>query len=177
MKLPKARTDVLVQDLKDEVLIYDKNKNKSYCLNSTAKTVFNACDGTTTLEDLKHQSSLPDDVIYLSLDEIKRNDLIEESYVSPFAGVSRREVIKRVGLASMVALPVIFGLIAPTAANAQSGCVADGQPGSVTTVSNANMFECQFIGYPDPACCNGFARGIFIDGTCTNIVCNPGVPD
>jgi len=120
---------------------------------------------------------LPDDVIYLSLDEIKKNDLIAENYVSPFAGMSRREIIKRVGLASMVALPIITGLIAPKAVNAQSGCVADGQPGSIATVNPTNVFECQFIGYPDPVCCGGVARGTFIDGTCTNIVCSPGVPD
>jgi hypothetical protein len=126
MKLPNTRTNLLVQDLNDEVLIYDLNADKSYCLNSTAKTVFNACNGKTTIEDLKIQTKLSEDLIFLALDEIKKNELIEGEYASPFAGMNRREVIRKVGLASMIALPVISGLIAPSAANAASGnCVAN----------------------------------------------------
>jgi hypothetical protein len=122
MILPEIRRNLLVQELNDEVLIYDQTTNKSYCLNSTAKTVFNACNGKDTFEDLKFH--LPENVIYLSLDELKRNNLLASSYVSPFVGMSRRNVIKKVGLATMVALPVISSLIAPSSANAASGGLA-----------------------------------------------------
>jgi hypothetical protein len=87
-------------------------------LNSTAQTVFNHCDGTKTFAD----ADLPKDVIYLSVNESKRNGLIEDNYDSPFAGMNRREVIRRVGFASMIAQPVILSLIAPTAAHVASGC-------------------------------------------------------
>lgn len=119
MNLPEVRRNLLVQELHDEVLIYDTITNKSYCLNSTAKIVFNACDGETTVKDLKFH--LPEDVIYLSLDELKRNNLIADEYISPLAGMSRREIIKKVGLATMIALPVVSTLVAPTSANAASG--------------------------------------------------------
>lgn len=122
MKLPEIRRNLLVQELNDEVLIYDSAVNKSYCLNSTAKTVFNACDGKNTFEDLK--SHLPENVIYLSLDELKRNNLLAGNYVSPFVGMNRREVIKKVGLATIVALPAISSLVAPSSANAASGGLA-----------------------------------------------------
>lgn len=42
VRFPNIRKNLLVQDLADEVLVYDHNTNKSYCLNSTARTVFNA---------------------------------------------------------------------------------------------------------------------------------------
>lgn len=128
MNLPNARTtDVLVQSLNGETLIYDLATNKSYCLNSTSAIVFAACNGKTTIEHLKSQHDLPDEIIFLALDELKKNNLIEDEYVSPFAGMSRREMIRKAGLASMIALPVVLSLIAPsaiTAASSSCGCGA-----------------------------------------------------
>jgi hypothetical protein len=128
MKLPKIRTGFIVQELDNEVLIYDTNANKSYCLNSTARIVFGACDGEKLFSDLK----LPDELIFFTLDELKKNNLIEDNYVSPFAGINRREVIKKVGLSTMIALPIVSGLVAPSAAMAASGgcssvCIGPGQ--------------------------------------------------
>lgn len=144
MKLPKIRTGFIVQELDNEVLIYDTNANKSYCLNSTARIVFNACDGKNLFSDLE----LPDDLIFFTLDEFKKNDLIEDDYVSPFAGINRREVIKKVGLGTMIALPVISGLIAPSAAMAASGacssvCIGPGQDVCAGCTGPVN-----FVAYP-----------------------------
>lgn len=121
MILPNTRTsDILVQSLNGETLIYDLKTNKSYCLNSTSAIVFAACGGETTIESLKTQHDLPDEIIFLALDELKKNDLIEDEFVSPFAGMSRREMIRKAGLASMIALPVVLSLIAPSATSAAS---------------------------------------------------------
>lgn len=124
MNLPKTRTDnLLEQNLDKETLIYDLTADKAFNLNETSTIVYRACCQNLTFKELKRESKLTDELIYLALDELKRNDLItDENYVSPFAGMSRREVIKNVGLASMVALPVITGLVTPTAANAASNC-------------------------------------------------------
>lgn len=121
-KLPKIRENLLVQDLKDEVLIFDPGTNKSYCLNSTAKIVFNHCDGVKTFADLR----ISDEMIYFTLDELRKQNLIESDYASPFAGMNRREAVRRVGLASMVALPLISSLTAPRAAQAASQTFAPG---------------------------------------------------
>lgn len=154
MNLPKIRRDLLVQDLNDEVLIYDTNFDKSYCLNSTARTVFNACDGKTTLEILKND--LPEDVIFLTLDELKRNNLIQSEYVSPFGGMNRREVIKKVGLATMVVLPVITGLVAPKAVHAASTC------GLGCAQTNDCEGRC-------PNCNGSFACSVNVNETCTTL--------
>jgi hypothetical protein len=43
---PEARKDGLViQDLPEEILVYDLNTNKAHCLNQTAAYVWQACDG------------------------------------------------------------------------------------------------------------------------------------
>lgn len=134
MKLPKIRENLLVQDLTGEALIYDQTTNKSFCLNSTAKTVFNACDGKKFIADL----TFPDEIIYLTLYELKKNDLIEENYDSPFTGMNRREVIKKVGLTNIIALPLISSLVAPSAALAASGVTCN--PCTITFPGNVVQF-------------------------------------
>lgn len=123
-KLPLARAnDVVIQELGKEILIYNLKTNKAYSLNETCSIVYNSCDGKTAFDDLKIKHKFTDDIIYLALDELKKDNLIEtdNSIISPFAGMNRREVIRKVGLTSMIALPVILSLVAPTAAMAQSG--------------------------------------------------------
>lgn len=176
MKLPKARTEnLLEQNLKNETLIYDLTIGKAFNLNETLSVVYKACGQNMTFDELKRTSKFTDDLIHFALDELRANNLIEGDVTNHFAGLSRRDVIKKVGLGSMIALPVIAGLAAPKAITAQSGCVADGQPGSVTAVSNSFLFACEIDGYPDPACCSGFATGTLDDsGNCEDIVCGGG---
>lgn len=123
-KLPLFRQqDIVVQQLDGELLIYDLAINKAYNLNETSKIIYEACDGKTSFEELKTQYGYSDEVIYLALDELKKNNLLQGEYSSPFIGMNRREVLRKVGLATMVALPVISGIIAPQAINAASAGV------------------------------------------------------
>lgn len=134
MKLPKARTrDLLEQDLNGEILIYDLLVDNAFNLNETLSVVYRACDGITTFDDLKRRHKFTDDFIFLALDELKRHNLLTEAYQSAFGTIKRREAIKRVGLATMAALPMIVAITAPSAASAQSRNVALG--GSCTTSS------------------------------------------
>ena len=161
MNLPQAKSEnIVVNTLKDEVLIYDLSTNQAFCLNETASHVFNACDGKTTFDELQSRYGYPDELIFLALDGLKKNALLADEYHSPFAGLNRREVIRRVGLASMVALPVISGLVAPTPAMAQStACttgVSQGQgncPGGQRCVGGA-CSVCIPTGSAVPGGCN-----------------------
>ena len=133
MKLPLARNKNLVsQNLEKEILIYDLTSHKAYCLNETAAAVYRACDGVTTFSELKTRNDFSIDLIFLTLDQLREKHLVE-NFESPFAGVSRREVIRKVGLTTMIALPVIAGMVAPTAAHAASsscpGGTNTGDPG------------------------------------------------
>jgi len=127
-KLPLARTtDIVVQTLGKEILIYDLNSHKAYNLNETSSIIYQACDGKTTFAELNRKHNFTDEIIFLALDALNKENLLEKSeeYNSLFNGLSRREAIRKVGFASMIALPVIASLVAPTAAMAQSaggGC-------------------------------------------------------
>lgn len=165
MKLPISRNkDVVVQELGDEVLIYDLIMNKAYCLNETAKLVFDLCDGCRNVTEIsqmmsqKLKTSVHEDLIELTINDLRKNKLLEESMppVSLLTGATRREMIKRVGLASMIALPMISSVVAPTAATAASGtpCLAPGT--MVTLPPQPTGNECLILGLADSMqCCFG----------------------
>lgn len=145
MKLPNTKiTNCVEQHLAGETLIYDLSNNRAYCLNETSAVVFSCCDGTTTFDELKKHSGYSDELIYLTLDELKRENLIEDDFASPHAGMNRREAVKRVGLACAVALPLVASLIAPKAAQAASGCVNRNGPQRAANT---------FLGYRSPEFC------------------------
>jgi hypothetical protein len=137
--LPPARQqDVVIQEFDKEILIYDLRTHKIYNLNQTSSVVYRHCDWKTSFAELKRKYKFTDDLIHLSLDELREVNLIESenSFDSPFAGMSRREAIRKVGLASMVALPVITSLIAPRAVDAQSAATCT--PGFDATGNGLN---------------------------------------
>ena len=121
--LPGARTtQIIFNELQDELLIYDLSINKAFCLNKTSAIIYKSCDGLTTFAQLNLKHSFTDDLIFLALDELKGANLLSDNqtYISPFLGMTRRNAIRKVGLATMIALPLIIGLVAPKAANAAS---------------------------------------------------------
>jgi hypothetical protein len=176
-KLPRSRcADIVVQNLGKEVLIYDLMTHKAYNLNEMCAAVYMACNGRTSFEQLRKSSGLTDDIIFLALDELKKEELLEsgEEYDSPFKTLSRREAIRRVGLASMIALPVISSLVAPTAAMAQSSGFA---PGSRTLGQTCTASTQCASGAPNctgGTCCvgsvgnnpSGFPQSFITNGTC-----------
>jgi hypothetical protein len=131
---PKARKEnLVVQELGGEVLIYDLDTNKAFCLNEASALVWQACDGNKDVSEIRSllgkqlNSTVNDDFVWLALDQLKKENLIEnkDEVAVDFNGMSRRDVIKKVGLASVIALPVVASLVAPKAAMAASTC---GQP-------------------------------------------------
>ena len=87
---PRARKDhLVVKEMPDEVLIYDLQNDKAHCLNHTAALVWNYCDGRTSVATmtgrLKRELDIPVDerVVWLALDQLSRNNLLEEKAVLP----------------------------------------------------------------------------------------------
>ncbi len=139
---PSAKTtEILVQELDKELLVYDLQTNKAFCLNETSAFVWQMGDGTKTVAEIsdsisqKFKSLVSEDFVRLALNELKRDGLLEnvDELNMYFSTFSRREVIKKVGLASMIALPFITSVTAPSAVNAQS-CL----PSRTACTSNNN---------------------------------------
>ena len=131
---PKGVTDGLViQKLEDELLIYDLRASRAVCLNQTAALVWQNCDGKSgagkIAQRLEKKLGAPvnEELVMFAVSELKEKGLLEngESIANNFKGLSRREVVKKVGFASLVALPVVSSIVAPRAAYAQT-CLMEG---------------------------------------------------
>lgn len=174
-KLPLTRNmNIVVQELGKEILIYDLSTHRCFNLNETSTIVYKACNGATSFADLKNKHKFTDDLIFLALDQLKEESLVETdvAFVSPFSGVSRREAIRKVGLASMVALPVISSLFAPSAAHAQSGVVGLGVDCTAATCSPGlvctNQFGTNVCRATAGAPCSFSSPALCTSGCCTS---------
>lgn len=176
---PKARqTKIVVQEFGNEILIYDLRANKSFALNETSSIVWQHCDGKNTIADiagkmtLELEESVSEELVWLALEKLKKEKLIEDdkNFVTPFKTSSRREVIRRVGMASLVALPIISSLVAPTAVYAFS-CP---DPNNNASLS-ANGCACQSNNDCQTTCCGiGFicaGNGMLSSGSPCRVNC------
>lgn len=151
---PIARQEKLVvQTLEDETLIYDLKTNKALCLNQTSGLVWQHCDGKNEVSEIGRilsgqlKSEVSDEMIRLALEQLKKENLLENQgdFSSGFGHLSRREAIRRVGLASVVALPVIASVVVPTTARgAAASCIPNNA--SCTTSAQCCSNCCKDVG-------------------------------
>lgn len=152
---PKARTENLViNDLPDETLVYDLNSNEAHCLNNTAAFVWKNCDGTNSPSDISAMiakefgAQVPDDFVWLALDQLNSNGLLTEN--TGVAKQNRREVIKKIGLASVIALPIIASMAAPKSALAATSCACVNPGACLTQTACPSTTNCNGSGICAP---------------------------
>ena len=116
------KTELIVKELAEEILIYDLKSHKAHCLNETAAFVWNHCDGQTTageiakLMEKEWRTPVREDVIWFTLNKLSRSDLLQEPITLPEAhiGMSRRNAVRRLWLGSLLTVPVVMSIVAPT---------------------------------------------------------------
>lgn len=153
---PVARKQGLViQELPDEVLVYDLDRDRAHCLNQTAAFVWQRCNGKNSTAQIartlgqQFDCKVDEKIVWLALDQLGRNHLLETKPIPPaLLGMNRRAMVRALGLAAVVAVPVVTSIVAPTPAQAAT-CV--GQGGSCSTASQ---------------CCPGLTQ-------CTGGTCQP----
>lgn len=143
--LPAARESrLLVRELAEEVLVYDEEGHRAHCLNRTAALVWRACDGGTPVPRIAERvgaqlsAHVSEEVVWLALEQLGEFDLLATNATrapQPASLISRRRMLRRLGVAAAVSLPLITSVVSPTAAEAQSPC---------------NETNC-----PPPQCCSG----------------------
>jgi len=152
-KMPHARTARLViQDMEEEMLVYDLDADKAICLNPAARFIWQKCDGQTFIADASGQISkklnveATKDFVYLALKELRESNLLDDSenIFEMEPPVSRRDLITRYGV-PMAALPLVMSLVAPVSAQMTS-CVPPLQPCTPTGLICCNFFTCQPFG-------------------------------
>jgi len=132
---PKTRsTQIFVQELPDELVVYDVERNEVHCLNGTAARVWTLCDGNRSVVEMARMlgaDCAPEEaetLVWLALDQFAEKHLLEGASAAPDlyapADMSRRRMMLQVGLV-VTLLPMVDSIIAPPAALAQSaapGC-------------------------------------------------------
>ena len=153
-----------MQNLLDEVLVYDLRNHRAHSLNRAAAIVWRHGDGKTAIPQLariladKLDEPADREVVRYALSRLGRVHLLEgEAQVEKY---SRRDFIhrlKKVGLATSVMLPVVSSIVAPTPAHAMSCVPGTGCAGA------GNCTRCH-SGMPgvqcsQKRCCNGSCVG------------------
>ncbi len=128
---PKARQEqLLVQEIGDEMVVYDQTRHKAHRLNRTAAIVWRHCDGRKEVADLagvlrqKLDPCADEDLVRVSLNRLETAHLFQEP-----VGISvqdrrnsKRRFLRHAGHVAALALlaPIVESVVAPTAAHAKS---------------------------------------------------------
>lgn len=127
--LPRARrAQLIVKELANETLVYDEESHEAHCLNQTAAFVWKHCDGRTSVAKMgrlleqQAKSEVPEQLIWAALEQLEKSHLLEAVASRPaqMNRMSRRELIRRLGIGAAITLPVVVSIVAPTAAEAAS---------------------------------------------------------
>jgi hypothetical protein len=122
---PVARkANLVVQRLGDELLIYDLTTNKAMCLNGPSAMIWELSNGDRSQNDIaaalecEFREPVSDEYVEFAFDELSSHGLLEEGTAFAVDKISRRQMIRRIGAASAVAIPVVASLVAPQALHA-----------------------------------------------------------
>src|SRR5439155_22958956 len=135
---------LLCREVPDGLMVYDQDRHEAHSLNQTAALVWRHCDGQTGVPELatllQQELKLPAEeaVVWLALDRLEKAHLLQERLLRSreAAGMSRRAVIRKLGLAGglVALLPLVDSLNAPPAfaqsSETHQGCTTEniGQP-------------------------------------------------
>jgi len=134
---PLARTKgLIVEEMTEELLVYDLDRDKAHCLNPFAAAVWKHCNGRKSAAQIAKQlvrqhgnemgrslanaNTLTEQLVWLALEQLGHLHLLEEPVSCPThtPRISRREAMRRIGIGGVIALPVVVSITAPEAVQA-----------------------------------------------------------
>jgi hypothetical protein len=119
---------LLIEELPSELMIFDPERRKAFCLNQTAAFVWKQADGKTPVAEMAKRlerhfgKPVNEQVVWFALDVLSKDGLLASATIPPpaAAGVTRRDLLQKMGVGAM-ALPVVTVLfVSPTKAHASS---------------------------------------------------------
>jgi hypothetical protein len=120
--------NLILEQMPDELMIFDPDRNKAFCLNQTAAFVWRHCDGKTTVSEMTERlgedwgKPVDEQVIWFALDLLRKDGLLAPSRALVAAsGVTRRAVLQKLGTGAAMAVPLVTVLfVNPAKAHASS---------------------------------------------------------
>jgi coenzyme PQQ synthesis protein D (PqqD) len=128
MLYPKQAASIHVEQLGNELCIYNWQRKEVHALNPTAARVWQQCDGQTSLTQiaamLQAELQVPDaeadELAWLTLAQLEKAHLLHEDVVKPaHRKVLPRRAFLKLGIAAAL-LPMVHSIVAPTPVAAQS---------------------------------------------------------
>ena len=160
---PRARhAQLVVKELADETLVYDELNHDAHCLNQTAAFVWKHCDGHTSPAEMARQlekrirTPVSEQVVWLALRQLAKSRLLEGPLKnpSPEGQISRRALMRALGVAAAASVPLVTSIVAPTAVSAATiVCGKDGDPCTTRADCCSGLFCCG--GALNSFCCLG----------------------
>ena len=122
------RTDVIVQEVGPDTVVYDRLRDAAHSLNPVTGYVYKHVDGASSVDELTTSMSAalgtPVDprVTEAALWQLDRVHLLERMAAADTSAraISRRQAVQRFGMAAL-SLAAVTSIVAPTPAMAQSG--------------------------------------------------------
>jgi hypothetical protein len=159
---PRARhAQLVVKELANETLVYDELSHEAHCLNETAAFVWKDCDGRTSPAEMARRlerrmmTPVSEQMVWLALRQLSKSGLLEGPLPSqsPEGQISRRALIRTLGVAAAVSVPLVTSIVAPTAVSAATiVCGKAGDPCTTSTDCCSGLFCCE--GAISNFCCN-----------------------
>lgn len=185
-KLPCLRTDNLVVNvLPNELLIYDLEAGKAYCLNETASLIMDECNGTNSMDEAlvslnrKLKTKLDEEMVWMVIEQFKKFNIIKGDYEVPVqtTKVTRRKILQSAAMLG-ITLPIVSALVVPTSIQAQS-CAQNQSPCTGPNGGQGNCCNplvCVNIEGLGGAMCQGclpvgFICGVGLAPCCGNATC------
>lgn len=140
---PQARrSNIVVEELNNEVLLYDLDSDQASCLNETAALVWKYADGKTSVNEIAARMSkelkTPVDtrVVWYAVEQLNKKNLLQERVAVPatYGHMTRRDFLVKAGVVgAIVAIPVVISLAVPKPAMAALSCAGPCAAGTCTT--------------------------------------------
>jgi hypothetical protein len=119
---------LLIEQLPNELMIFDPERNKAFCLNQTASFVWREADGKTPVAEMAKRlerhlgNPVNEQVIWFALGVLSKDGLLSSTAVPPPAAASmtRRDLLQKIGIGAMVLPAVTVLFVSPTKAHASS---------------------------------------------------------
>jgi hypothetical protein len=121
---PDARRErLLIEEVGDELVVYDLERHRVHQLNRTAALVWQCCDGHQTVAELgkllqdQVSPAVSEAIVWQALDQLGKARLLRNPVTRPVgaARMTRRQALSRFGQTAALALllPAVTSIIAP----------------------------------------------------------------
>ena len=126
----RIQNDISIQKIGMETLVYNERRHKAFCLNEASSIIWYLANGERSISQIAEQAALQlkthvnEEFVIFALKTLREHGLLElapNSQVGP--AISRRTMLQRLGAGSAMLIPIVSAIVAPTAAQAYSGCV------------------------------------------------------